>query len=104
MTAMTNHTASGTRAKAVTRWAHQCSTPSLAEPRPIARPSGERSRVAAMSVAPLRERGEPGENRQRRGCRDDGPAAGVNAAQLKPVSAVPPQMPDPVAQMVEQGG
>src|SRR3984893_1295153 len=45
----TNQRLNGTSAIAVMRCAHQCSTPSFAEPSPIARPSGERIRDAIMS-------------------------------------------------------
>ena len=40
--AQMNHSVSGTSARAVRRCAHQCAAPALAEPRPRARPSGER--------------------------------------------------------------
>src|SRR5579883_3184916 len=102
MTAATNHKPSGTSAIAVTRWRDQCSTPSLAEPRPRARPSGERRGGSAISAAPARQPGDPGGERQQRGRRDDDPAAGIDGLQLQGVAGIPPQMPDAVAEMVEQ--
>src|SRR6266478_4503732 len=106
MTAITNHRVSGTNAIAVSRCIHQCSTPSLAEPRPIARPSGERigGRIcgAAMSMAPLRQADDPDEDGQHRGGGEHRPAPGIDAAELQAAPGVPPQMPDAVAQMVEQ--
>src|SRR5713226_7899362 len=102
MTAITNHSASGTSASAVTRWAHQCSTPSLAEPSPIARLNGERMRGVAISSAPIGDAGDPGDDGQRCRPRDHCPAAGIDALQLEPAPGIPPQMPQPVAQMVEQ--
>src|SRR5437763_11799273 len=102
MTTMTNHSASGTSASEVTRWAHQCSTPSLAEPSPIARPNGDRIRVDVILSAPVRNAGDPRDQGQRHGCRGDRPAAGIDAAQVETAPGIPPQMPQPVAQMVEE--
>src|SRR5207302_7902590 len=102
MTAMTNHSASGTSASAVIRWAHQWSTPSLAEPSPIARLNGERMRGIAISSAPIGDAGDPGDQGQDDRRRNHHPAAGIDAFQLEAALGVPPQMPHPVAQMVEK--
>src|SRR5439155_17392532 len=108
ITAITNHSVSGTSASAVTRCRHQCSIPSLAEPRPIARPRGERigARVwgSAKSVAPVGHANHPDEDRQHRGGGEHCPAAEIDTLELKTAPSVPPQMPDAVAQMVEQRG
>src|SRR5882724_2111506 len=103
MTAMTNHTVSGTSASAVTRCAHQCSTPSLAEPSPIARLNGERMRGVGVAIlsAPMGDAGDPGDRGQRRGPGNDRPAAGIDALEVEAVPRVPPQMPQPVAQVIE---
>src|SRR5579863_1249684 len=106
MTAMTNHSTSGTSAIAVTRWAHQCSTPSLAEPSPIARPKGDliggRRRGVAISPSPMGNADNPRDRGQHDGRGDHGPAAGIDAAQFEAAPAIPPQMPQPVAQVIEQ--
>src|SRR5229473_3864387 len=99
MIAMTNHSASGTNASAVTRWAHQWSTPSLAEPSPIARLNGERMRGVSISSAPIGEAGDPGNDGQDCCRRDHRPAAGIDALKLKAAPGIPPHMPHPVAQM-----
>src|SRR3954471_17993764 len=103
---MTNHNTSGTSAIEVTRNAHQCSTPSFAEPRPIARPSGERigarKRWSAISIAPAGQADEPGGDCQHGGRGQNRPAAGIDALQFEAAAGVPPQMPDAVAEMVEQ--
>src|ERR1700687_5762551 len=101
MTAITNHSASGTSAIAVTRWAHQCSTPCLAEPSPIARANGERMRGVAISSAPVGNADDPGNRGQYDGCADHGPAAGIDALQVEAAPGIPPQMPQPVAQVIE---
>src|SRR5712691_6571632 len=103
MMATTNHNASGTSASAVIRCAHQCSTPSLAEPSPIARPNGERMRGVNISSAPMGKAENPCHRGQYDCRRDHRPAAGVNLAQLETAAGIPPQVPQPVAQMVEEG-
>src|SRR6266567_4144347 len=100
MIAMTNHSASGTSASAVTRWAHQWSTPSLAEPSPIARLNGERMRGVAISTAPIGDAGDPGDQGQRRRPGDDHPAPGIDALQVEAAPGIPPQMPQAVAQVI----
>src|ERR1700680_3252951 len=102
MTTITNHSASGTRASAVTRRAHQCSTPSLAEPSPIARLNGERRRGVAISPSPMGDAGDPGNEGQRRGPGNDRPTAGIDALQVEAMPGIPPQMPQPVTQVIEQ--
>src|SRR5438270_9523438 len=103
---ITNQTVSGTSARALTRCRHQCATPSLAEPRPIARPSGERIGAwvwgSAMSIRPMRNADHPCNDGQDGGDGEHRPAAGINAVQLEPMAGVPPQMPDAVAQVIEQ--
>ena len=44
----------------------------------------------------------PGDDRQRRGRGEDGLAAGIDALQFEPAPGIPRQMPDAVAEMVEQ--
>src|SRR5271155_2738329 len=100
--AITNHRTSGTSAAAVTRCSSQCSTPSFADPRPIARPSGERIRDAAISADPARDPGDPGNHGQDRRRGDDDPAADVGGFEVKGMTGIPDQMPDTVAQMIEQ--
>src|SRR5438094_4659375 len=106
ITAITNQTVSGTSARALTRCRHQCATPSLAEPRPIARPSGERIGAwvwgSAMSMSPMRNADHPSNDSQGGGDREHRPAAGIDAVQLESMAGVPPQMSDAVAQVVEQ--
>src|SRR5437762_307095 len=55
-----------------------------------------------MSVSPMRQADRPADDRQRRGARQHGPAAAIDAAQFEAAADVPPQMPEAVAQMVEQ--
>ena len=55
-----NQSVSGTRASAVTRCAHQWANPAWADPRPRARPSGER----IMSICGVLSHGCPLPNSQ----------------------------------------
>src|SRR3546814_13790905 len=86
---------SGTRATAVTRWTHQCCTPSFAGPRPRARPTGVRiegSRPVLLAmVMAARSKddvaGEPGDQGQRRGEDDDRTAGLLHGRPLDPPAA-----------------
>src|SRR6202030_4695646 len=71
----TNQRLNGTSATAVMRCIHQCSTPSFAEPSPIARPSGEHIRDVIMSGNPARYPGDPGNKGQHARRPDDDPTA-----------------------------
>src|SRR5262249_7612297 len=102
MTAITNHKVNGTSAIAVMRWAHQCSTPSFAEPSPIARPSGERIRDAIISGNPVRYPGDPGSQSQRSGRTDDNPTAEIGRFEVESVAGIPDEMTDAVAQVIKQ--
>src|SRR5260370_3717580 len=102
MTAATNHRVSGTSATAVMRCIHQCSTPSFAEPSPIARPSGERIRDAIMSGNPARDPGDPGNKGQHAGRPDDDPAADIHGFEVERVTGVQDEVTDAIAQMIEQ--
>src|SRR3954465_2161186 len=102
MTEATNQRLNGTSAIAVTRCAHQCSTPSLAEPSPIARPSGERIRDAIISGDPARDPGNPRGESQHTGRPEDYPPAEIGRFEVEGVTGVPNEMADAVAQMVEQ--
>src|SRR5882757_8252311 len=96
-----NHTTSGTKATAVMRCAHQCCTPCLAEPSPRARARGDRR---SLMPRPLNQP-QPDQPRQRRGDQgddNDDPATAIDVLQLEAVARVPEQMPDAVAQMIEQ--
>src|SRR6185312_14524852 len=108
-----NQRASGTRAIAVRRWRHQCSTPSFAEPSPTARPSGERSRpcpaiisaslrLSRSRLAPLRQAGGDGDDRQDGARREDGPAARVGALEREAAAGVPGEVAYAVAEMEEE--
>src|SRR5258708_5824396 len=97
---MANHTTSGMSAMAVSRWAHQCPTPSLAEPRPRARARG----VLRSSMRAALDQPEADDPRQGRGEKrddDDGPAAAIGVLELEAVGRVPEQVPDAVAEMIE---
>src|SRR5215469_5584022 len=98
----TNQRHNGTSAIAVRRWAHQCWTPSFAEPRPIARPIGERICDAVMSRYPAGDPGNPG-NQGQRGCRaGDDPAPEIGRLEVEGMARVPDEVSDAVAQVVEQ--
>src|SRR5215469_726206 len=102
MTEATNQRVNGTSAIAVMRWDHQCSTPSFAEPSPIARPSGERIRDAIISGNPASYPGDPG-NQSQRSCRaDDNPAAEIGRFEVESVAGIPDEMTDAVAQVIKQ--
>src|SRR5690348_9202522 len=103
MTEITNHSASGTSAIDEMRCHHQCSTPSFAEPSPIARPNGDfirgdlmRGCDSAILGSPGGDTGDPGDDCQDRGARENRPAAGIDAAQIEAAAGIPPQMPQPV--------
>src|SRR5215471_17067653 len=102
MTEATNQRVNGTSAIAVMRWAHQCSTPSFAEPSPIARPSGERIPDAIISGDPARYPGNPGNQSQRGGRADDNPPAEIGRFEVEGVAGVPDEMTDAVAQVIKQ--
>src|SRR6516225_1990434 len=102
MIAITNHTLSGTNAAAVMRCSHQCSTPSFAEPRPSARPSGERIRLVIISVDPVDDRGDPGDHCQHCRSANHEPAAEIGRLEVKRLPGIPDQMPDAIAQVIEQ--
>src|ERR1700704_941335 len=55
-----------------------------------------------MSMSPMRNADHPCNDGQGGGDREYGPTAGIDAVQLQPAAGVPPQMPDAVAQMIEQ--
>src|ERR1700761_2802979 len=100
MTDQTNHKVSGTRATALTRWAHQCCSPCLAEPRPRARPSGPTSLFCdccdAMMPGSLAKRvaGHPGGQGHDDREDDDGPAAAIDVGQGEAVACIPHQVAD----------
>src|SRR6516162_3259331 len=102
MTEATNQRVNGTSAIAVMRWAHQCSTPSFAEPSPIARPSGERIRDAIISGDPARYPGNPGNQSQRGGRADDNPTAEIGRFEVEGVAGIPDEMTDAVALVIKQ--
>src|SRR5271166_6246275 len=110
MTAATNHKQRGTSANAVTRCAIQCPTPSLAEPRPTARPSGDRIRAGgaarirdvAISTGPVGNTGDPGDRCQNCGRPDDDPTAGVGRPKIERMAGIPDQVPNAIAQVIEQ--
>src|SRR5215469_17715259 len=102
MTDATNQRLNGTSATAVMRWTHQCSTPSFAEPSPIARPSGERIRVAIISRNPAGDPGDPGNQRQHPRRPDDDPPADIDGFEVERMAGIPDEMTDAVAQVIEQ--
>src|SRR5437763_2646721 len=101
MTEATNQRHNGISAIALMRCAHQCSTPSFAEPSPIARPSGERIRDAIMSGDPASYPGDPGNQSQHGGRPDDNPAANIGRFEIERMAGVPDEVTDAIAQMVE---
>src|ERR1700720_308918 len=119
MTEATNQRLNGTSAIAVMRCAHQCSTPSFAEPSPIARPSGERIRDAimsgnpacqetrhvrkpGMSGNPASDPGDPGNQSQDGGRPDDNPPTNIGRFKIERMPGVPDEGTDAIAQMIEQ--
>src|SRR5690242_19516080 len=98
----TNHRLNGTSAIAVTRCAHQWSTPSFAEPSPIARPSGERIRDAIISGNPASYSGYPGNQSEDCGRPDDDPATNIGRFEIERMTGVPDEVPDAIAQVIEQ--
>src|SRR5436190_11518480 len=96
ITPLTNHRLNGTSAIAVIRCAHQCSTPSFAEPNPIARPSGERIRDAIMSGNPARDPGDPRSQGQDGGSRDNRPSPDIGRFEVESVAGVPDEVTDAV--------
>src|SRR3990170_6147870 len=98
---MANHVTSGMRATAVMRCAHQWCTPCLAEPRPRARERGVRRSlfIAASSHQPEADdpRGDRGGERND----NDDPAAAIGVLELEAVARIPEQVPDAVAQVIE---
>src|SRR5438067_13214106 len=55
-----------------------------------------------MSMSPMRNADHPCDDGQGGGDREHRPTAGIDAVQLESAAGVPPQMPDAVAQMIEQ--
>src|SRR5512135_2678835 len=98
MIEMTNQIDSGTSAIAVTRCAHQWPTPSFAEPRPRTRPNDERSSMSTSGGVGENQ----GEQRAHGGERQHGEAGGAHLRQLEAPTEVPGEVPDAVAEMVEQ--
>src|SRR6185437_6744034 len=97
-----NHSVRGTRATAETRCAHQDPTPSLAEPRPIARARGERMFCIFCGSTALRSyqgTGDPGRNGEHHARRHDRPPGNVDRPKLESVHGVPHQMADAAAEM-----
>src|SRR6185312_854580 len=102
MSEAANHSVKGTRATAETRSAHQDPTPSLAEPRPIARASGDRLLCMFWGSTALpshRRAGDPGRNGEHHARRHDCPPGNVNRAKFESVDGIPDQMADAAAQM-----
>src|SRR5205807_3770604 len=102
MTEATNQRLNGTSAIAVMRCAHQCSTPSFAEPSPIARPSGERIRDAIISGNPASYPGDPGNQSEDGGRPDDNPTTNIGRSEIERMAGVPDEVTDAIAQMIEQ--
>src|SRR5262245_36850645 len=98
---MANHATSGISATAVMRCAHQWCTPCLAEPRPRAR---ERGVLRSLFIGPSSHQpqaDDPRHDRGREADTDDDPAAAIGVLQLEAVACIPEQVPDAVAQVVE---
>src|SRR5665213_1086576 len=101
-----NHSVRGTRATAETRCAHQDATPSLAEPRPIARASGERIFCMFWGSTALpshRRADDPGRNGEHYARRHDRPPGNVDRPKLESVDGVPHQMADAATEMQKKG-
>src|SRR6185437_8175040 len=97
-----NHSARGTRATAETRSAHQAPTPSLADPRPIARAKGVRMSCMfrGSTVLPSHQcADDPGRNGEHHARSDDGPSRNVDRPKFESVDGVPDQMADAAAEM-----
>src|SRR5579864_1200408 len=90
-------------ATAETRCAHQCSAPCLAEPKPIARPSGVRSDWRAMASAPHRHAGGKGHDCEHEAPRHHRPPRSVGGAQIEAHPGVPEEMANAVQEMKEEG-
>ena len=99
-----NHRHRGTSATAVTRSAHQCRTPLLAEPSPRARASGER-KDRLIHWAPPRDKqaDHPCRHGERRARPYDRPSRNVDRPKFEAVDGVPDEMTDATAQMQEEG-
>src|SRR6185437_4745310 len=96
-----NQSVRGMRATAETRCAHQDPTPSLAEPRPIARASGEAMLCMLWGSTALpshRRAGDPGRNGEHHARRYDRPPGNVDRPKLESVDGVPHQMADAAAE------
>jgi hypothetical protein len=91
----------GTRATAVTRSSHHGSTPSLAEPSPRARPSGERMRRLSMTLPGQIQAHEPGGRGEHSARRHHRPPGRIDRAKLKAAACIPEQMADATAEMQE---
>src|SRR5207248_2566154 len=91
------------RATAITRSSHHDSTPSLADPSPRARPSGERMRRCLSIILSGQNRTtDPGGYGKHGARRHDNPPGGVDGAELKAATGVPQQMPDASAKVQEE--
>src|SRR5579872_138832 len=97
-----NHSVRGTRATAETRSAHQGPTPSLAEPRPIARASGERMfwlSCEATGLPSHRRADDPRRDRKHHARHHNGPSGNVYRPKFESVDGVPDQVADATAEM-----
>jgi hypothetical protein len=74
---------------------------SFAEPKPTARPSGERIHVAAISGGPVGNPGDPGDHCQQGRSANDQPAAEIGRPEVERMPGIPDEMPDAVAQVIE---
>src|SRR5690606_14418352 len=97
MSATSSQAPSSTSATAVTRWRQKCPVPDFAEPEPSTRPIGVRKVTRAMSE------GEPVNEREDHGRRDDGPPGGIGLRDLEAVPEVPGEVPDPVREVEKEG-
>src|SRR6185437_4659231 len=97
-----NHRVRGTRATAETRSAHQGPAPSLAEPRPIARASGERMFCLSWETMDLpshRRADDPRRDSEHHARHHNRPSGNVDRPKLESVDGVPDQMADAAAKM-----
>src|ERR1700693_211528 len=95
-----NHSVRGTRATAETRSAHQGPTPSLADPRPIARASGERMFCLFWEATGLlshRRADDPRRNGEHHARHHNRPPGNVDRPKFESVDGVPHQMADATA-------
>ena len=76
-------------------------TPSLAEPSPRARPSGERMRRLSMTLPGQIQAHEPGGRGEHSARRHHRPPGRIDCAKLKAAACIPEQMADATAEMQE---